>query len=269
MLFLLHAVSRRRGRWVLCFSLSGVILRTVPSLEQQRQEIRRLVDDRSPAQAFTAYYALHHDPRRTALFIHRTATGLPDGFLVRAQTGIDLFRPVVVLSAKTENVAIELCQAGLVANRPYYLVAPLRLGATVNRVLVVTDAEELRVYRLDPNRFEPQLNVLTVSNPAPDGSPRFEIGSNGIVHAAAGVNWRSPNFAEVYVYTEAAARGRGWGKAVVSALVAALLGGGHTPLYVVNDQNAPSITLAESVGFVDTGAREYAGQAVRRVPSSE
>jgi len=232
------------------------------ALSSEQSEARRLLDDRSPADAFAAYYALHHDPNRTTLFIHRNRDGQPDGFLVRAQTGMDLFRPVVAVRAASDEAARDLFRTGLVANRPYYLVAPFSLAQAVNRTLTITDPEVLGLYRLDPAKFDPELNILVVSNPAPDGSPRFEISSNGAVHAAAGVNWRSPYFAEVYVYTEPAARGRGWGKSVTSALVAALLKSRLTPLYVVNERNTASIKLAESVGFVDTGQREYAGQVL-------
>ena len=76
-------------------------------------------------------------------------------------------------------------------------------------------------------------------------------------------NWQSPRFAELYVYTDPAVRGRGWGKSVVHALVGMILKTGRTPLYVVSENNEYSIRLAAAVGFVDTGHREYVGQALR------
>jgi GNAT superfamily N-acetyltransferase len=234
----------------------------VTAIADQRSLIQPLLDEHSPADAFTAYYALHHDPRRTVVFLHYDSENRVDGFLARAQTGLDLFRPVVVLRARHDQVALDLFRSGFSTNRPYYLVAPMALAGTVNRHLQVTDAEVLCIYRLDPGLFAPQINVLVVSNPTSDGSPRYEIASNGAVRAMAGVNWRSPRFAEVYVYTEPAARGKGWGKAVVSALVDDLLSDRLVPLYVVNQDNTASINLARSVGFVDTQAREYAGQVV-------
>jgi len=236
----------------------------VPTLAEQRTQIAPLLHTGSPADAFAAYYALYHDPRRTALFVHHASDGRADGFLVRAQTGLDLFRPVVVVRADSDSTAIELIRSGLIPNRPYYLVAPMALTGAVNRAVAITDAEVLCVYRLDPARFNPQINVLVVANPTPEGLPRFETSANGAVQTAAGVNWQTPHFAEVYVFTEAAARGKGWGKAVVSALAAELIKHKRTPLYVVNEQNSASISLATSVGFVDTGAREYSGQAVLR-----
>ncbi len=235
----------------------------MPNLDA-RTEIRQLINDKSPADAFAAYYALYHDTKRISLFLHHDTAGRADGFLVRAQTGMDLFRPVVSIRAPGDEAALALFQAGLMPNRPYYLVAPLALAGAVNRCLAVADAELLQIYRLDPARFEPQINVMVVSNPSPDGWPRFEINSNGAAQASAGINWRSPYFAEVYVHTQPAARSRGWGKAVVSALAASLLKEGLTPLYIVNEQNSASIKLAESLGFVDTGAREYTGQVTLR-----
>jgi len=60
------------------------------------------------------------------------------------------------------------------------------------------------------------------------------------------------------------ARGRGWGKAVLDSCIAWVLRTGAHPLYVVPERNTPSIRLAESTGFVDTGAREFAVEAVRQ-----
>jgi GNAT superfamily N-acetyltransferase len=231
-------------------------------LAEERRQIQTYLDERTAADAFAAYYALHHDPNRTQLFLHYDSYNHVDGFLVRAQTGLDLFRPVVVIRAASDRVATDLFQRGLIPVRPYYLVTNPALGPVVNRSLTVTDAELLCVYALDLGRYEPALNVLVVANPTPDGAPRFEVRQGDTVFAAAGVNWRSPRFAEVYVYTKPEARGRGWGKAVVNAVCGVLLKQGLQPLYVVHEQNTASISLAESVGFYDTGAREYAGQAI-------
>jgi len=232
------------------------------TLSEQRRAIKYMLDERAPADAFAAYYALHHDPARTVLFLHHSPTQQLDGFLVRAQTGLDLFRPVVSLRAHNEPAARELFRAGLTPQRPYYLVAPVRLASVIHHALNMSDVETLCTYRLDPARFTPDINVLVVANPAPDGTPRYEISRDGVAQAVAGINWQSPHFAEVYVHTQPAARGRGWGKSVVAALVNDLLQRGRLPVYVVNEQNTASVSLAASIGFVDTGARELAGQAV-------
>lgn len=239
-----------------------------PDSDLQRRRARRLIDERSPADALAGYYVLHCPPERAQLFVHPAGDGPAEGFLVRARTGIDLFRPLVTFRAATEAAALDLFQRGLLPGRPVYLTVPEALAFWANRHLQVTDAELHRVCRLDAGRFQPLLNVLVVTSEDPGGGPRCEIRSGGQVGAVAGVNWQSPRFAEIYVYTEPAVRGRGWGKAVVSSLIGLLLKSGRTPLYVVSEANDYSIRLAEAVGFVDTGQREYVGQAVWAGPAA-
>jgi ribosomal protein S18 acetylase RimI-like enzyme len=123
-----------------------------------------------------------------------------------------------------------------------------------------------QVLRLDPARYEPVMNVLVEERPDEQGSPRCEIRRGEQVSAIAGVNWRSPVFAEMYVHVAQEARGRGWGQAVVSACSTTLLSMGVTPVYIVDEHNAPSLELARRVGFVDTGAREVVAQAMLKQP---
>jgi predicted GNAT family acetyltransferase len=106
-------------------------------------------------------------------------------------------------------------------------------------------------------RFVPLINVLVVQSARAEHPPRFEIQSGGKVMAAAGLNWRSPHFAEVYVYTEPEAKRRGWGQSVLSACTTALLQQGLIPIYMVEGDNIASIRLAESLGYRDTGARHF------------
>ena len=230
-----------------------------------RSALQPLLNDRSPADALAAYYAFHHSPDRTELFAHYSGErGRADGFLVRARTGLDLFRPLVTFRADAEAVAQALFQDGLPPHRPVYLVAPEGLGEWAAKFLTLADMELHRVYRFDPDRYKPEINVLLMSTVGPDGTPRFEIRSAGNKPGAvAGVNWQSDRFAEIYVHTEPAVRGRGWGKAVVSALARQLLQAGRSPLYVAAQTNEYSIRLAESVGFIDTGYRELVAQGVR------
>jgi ribosomal protein S18 acetylase RimI-like enzyme len=222
-----------------------------------------LLDERSPADALATYYAVHAAPERTHLYLHTAESNRTDGFLVRARTGMDLFRPLVTMRAATEAAAHALIAEGMPAGLPVYLTVPEPLAVWVNKLLTVTDAEIHHVYKLEMERYQPMVNVLTVTSDDPSGGPRCEIRSRGELGAVAGVNWQSPRFAEVYVYTDPRVRGRGWGKSVVSTLVGLLLNSGRTPLYVVAESNDYSIRLAEAVGFVDTGLREYVGHAVR------
>jgi ribosomal protein S18 acetylase RimI-like enzyme len=228
-----------------------------------RAGLRPLLDERSEADALAVYYAFHHPDDRTELFVHGEDAGRTDGFLVRARTGLDLFRPLVTFRAKTEDAARALFREGLLPGRPVYLTVPIELAGWANKYLVVTEAELNLIYRLDARRHRPEINVLVLHSAGPDGTPRCEIRSGERVGAAAGVNWQSPRFAEVFVHTDPAARGRGWGRAVVSAVAGRLIEAGRIPLYIVAESNAASIRVAEAVGFEDTGLREYVGYAAR------
>ncbi len=56
--------------------------------------------------------------------------------------------------------------------------------------------------------------------------------------------------------TQAGYRRRGYGRSVVAALAGEIMQHGRRPLYAVARDNAASIDLAVSVGFVDTGYRQ-------------
>ena len=47
------------------------------------------------------------------------------------QTGIDLFRPLVTLSAPDEATVGDLVHAALAHNRPYQIIVPLALASAV------------------------------------------------------------------------------------------------------------------------------------------
>ena len=224
--------------------------------------IQPLLDPRSAADALATYYAFHHPANRTELFVPEAAADA--GFLVRARTGMDLFRPLVTFRASEERVARELFSAGLVPGRPVYLTVPEALAAWVNRHLSTSDAEIHRVYRCPPDRHRSEINVLVQTGRDEDGAPRCSIETEARLGAVAGVNWQTPLFAEIYVNTDPAVRHRGYGRSVVNALTGLLLKDGRTPLYVVAEGNDASIRLAEAVGFEDTGLREYVCQAVRQ-----
>jgi len=231
-------------------------------IEELRRQVRPLLDLSAPRDGLAAYYCLYHDPARTRLYVEREK-GRTEGFLAVCQTGRELFRLLAVLRARSLSAAMALLQRGLYPRRPYYLVTTMDLQPAVEAVLKIEQVQINRVYRLEPRRYAPVINVLVVPIPAPDGSPRFVIRFQGKVAAEAGTNWQSPHFAEVYVWTAPEARGRGWGRAVLDSCLAWVLRSGAQPLYVVPEGNEPSIRLAESVGFVDTGAREFAVEGVK------
>lgn len=230
-------------------------------LSQQRTSIQSLVDTTSPADASTAYYALYHDQSRSNLFIHTDAQHKAIGFVGRFQTGLDLFRPVICMRCWQAEVAADLLADALIVGRPYILFSNLNQLPFVGGSLQITNERILSIYALDPARFKPIINVMVVQKTAPDGTPRAEINSNGL-KAAAGVNWQSPGFAEIYVHTEGEARQRGWGTSVVAACTERILRSGRVPIYLVEPNNEPSVKLASSLGYIDTGARQVLADAM-------
>ncbi|MBN1178405.1 MAG: GNAT family N-acetyltransferase [Anaerolineae bacterium] len=229
-------------------------------LIELRRRARLMLDLSAPRDALAAYYALYHDAARTHILIE--GTGRVEGFLAICRTGHDLFRPFAVLRARSDLAAAALLDRGLTPHRPYYVITTPDLQAIVEDVLSVYKAGANRIYRLALSRYAPSVNVLVVAVPRPEGAPHFVIRSEGRVVADSGVNWISPHFAELYVNVAPQAQGRGWGKAVLEACTSWVLRTGAQPLYVVSEENAPSIGLAESVGFVDTLSRELVAEGV-------
>ncbi len=234
------------------------------SLAVKRTRLQRanLLSLTAPRDALTAYYALYHDPKRTQLWLHEDRAGRIDGFIAVCQTGFNLFRPTVVLRAPGFETVTRQSRQALQPGRPYYIVTTPCLRPAVQAIMRLEQEEQNRVYRFDPARYRPEINVLVQPLQTPDGSPKFVIRSQDQVAAEAGVNWRSPNFAELFVHVQPQARGRGWGKAVLGALTITLIQSGVQPLYMVSEGNTASLRLAQSLGFVDTGALEFAASGV-------
>ncbi len=234
------------------------------SLETLRAQVRPLLSLSAPADALYVYYALHHDPQRTRLYVHTGASGRADGFVAVCQTGQRLFQPTVILRTPSAQAAVELLRKALVPGRPYYLITTPDLRDAVAEVVTIEQPQHNRLFTLDLARFEPQINVLVVAEQGLYGLPRFVIRSGGEIAAEAGINWHSPHFAELAVVTRPTAQRRGWGRAVVSACTQWVVQSARRPLYVAEEHNTASMALADAVGYVDTGVREYAGDAICR-----
>ena len=227
-------------------------------INEQRRAIRHLLRSDDASDALASYYALWHDPRRTKLIVqYGPERAAAEGFIALARTGADLFRPVVTLRANSKDVAARLLQTALAPNRPYQLVVPIQFASTLRERLELTQPQLHHVYQLRPSLFQPVVNVLLQHSAGPDGAQRFRIESQGELMALSGTNWRSPTFAEVFVYVHPHAQSRGWGKSVVSACTADLLKQRLRPLYLVESDNHTSTRIAEALGYVDTGAREF------------
>ena len=234
------------------------------TLATLRDRVRPLLNVSAAADALYVYYALYHDPKRTQLYVSEGAAGRPVGFVAVCQTGQRLFQPTVLLRTSDARAAVNLLRRALTPGRPYYAVTTPDLRQAVLSVLEIEQPERNHLYRLDLARIEPSINVLVVAEQGLGGLPRFIIRSQEEVAAEAGINWASPYFAELSVQTKPAARGRGWAAAVVAACSRWVIRSGRQALYVVNDQNAPSLAVAKATGYADTGVREFAGKGVCR-----
>ncbi len=235
------------------------------SVHELRVLARQLLDTSSPADAPTAYYALFHDAARTVLYTAEDAEGRVTGFISVCQTGLDLFRPLVTLRCLDEASAAMLIARALAPGRPYILFARMDQLPLLSAHLDIDNVRALRIYRLNPRHFRPPLSVLVQTTHTPDGAPRWLItGAQG--RAVAGLNWRSPAFAEIYVQVDEAVRGRGWGADVVAAATQDVLAEGCVPLYLVGEGNAASARLAEKLGYMDTGAQQVLANIVLQTP---
>ena len=230
------------------------------TLGDRRALIAPLFDPNSAADAPTAYYALYHDPARSTLAVRQG-----EGFVGRFQTGIDLFRPVVVMRCFAPEPAADLLEEALVVARSYVFFASLSQLSLIGGSLALTHERVLSIYTLDPARFVSQINVTVVDKTAPDGTPRCEIpAASGQTEpsAVSGVNWQSPGFAEVYVNTLPEFRHHNFGQRVVTRCTERVLKAGRIPLYLVEPNNEASVKLAAKIGYVDSGARQVIADAV-------
>ena len=232
------------------------------TLYADRQAIAPLLRDHSPEDALAVYYALHHSEIRTQLTVHRDERGHALGFMAVCQTGFDLFQPLAVLRAPTANgadVVAWLLRNGLSPARSYHVLVPPALAPVVEAEMNVASSAIHLVFEARPAIFKPVINVLVTSSRGPDGGTRFAIraADSGVV-AESGTNWRTDEFAEVFVHVEIAAWGRGLGKSVVSACTAHLFESNLRPLYFVDQDNTESVAIAEALGYTDTGTRERA-----------
>ncbi|NJN54939.1 MAG: GNAT family N-acetyltransferase [Anaerolineae bacterium] len=205
------------------------------ALTQQRRAIYHLLDEANAADGMAAYFAFYHADNRTILRPYPYAAIRAEGYVALSRTGMDLFRPFVTLRLPIHNMQIstDVIYEAIDAGTAVILNAPARYAPLLRALFDIQSEEELSLYRLQANQFEPILNVLVTQDKAPNGLPRFSIRDreNDIIGASATLNWQSPSFAEIGVTTQPGYRRRGWGRSVVSAMANYLLENGrHPPL---------------------------------------
>jgi RimJ/RimL family protein N-acetyltransferase len=229
------------------------------SLATQRALVEQLLTP-APSDAVSWHFALEHDTQRTRLHVLIDSSGRPSAFVAICQTGLDLFRPFVVMRGRDESALREALRTALTPGRSY-LFSALPSDRPALTALCDLESEQVNaIYTLRAADFQPVVNVLVQTSRTPDGMLRAVIRArDGATVAEAGTSWISARYAEVFVRVVEAARGRGLGKSVVSAVCAQLLESGRTPLYIVSPDNQPSVGLAVRLGFRETGAHELSG----------
>lgn len=211
-----------------------------------------------PGDAVAAYYALEHDARRVRLHV-APAGGAPAAFVAVCQTGLDLFRPLVV--TRGEGAALrDALRAALTVGRPCLFSVPVTSSDDVAAVADVASPTVSRALVLEPGALQAVVNVLVQTSRTPDGQIRALVrGRDGAPAAEAGTSWIGARYAEVWARVREGARGRGLGKSVVSAVCAEIHALGRAAIYVTGQDNGPAIGLARRLGFRDSGVAEWSG----------
>lgn len=222
---------------------------------EDRALLEPLLNQRAASDAIITYYALKHPARKVNLYAALGSGSKPNSFLVLAQTGMDLFRPLVIPFVASPEALNQLMDIALAPERSFILQMPLEQREWLDPIFKLSNPRVSELLRLDPGVFEPILNVLVLEVNTPDDFPRYEIRSTSGAYAAAGVNWVGDEFAEVYVEFDKEAVERRFVVSVLSALCNNLLEQKHVPVFLREDDSAITYQALENVGFRSTGNR--------------
>lgn len=228
----------------------------------ERGRLAPLLNLQSPGDATAAYYALDHPADRVRLYVDVAGNGSPRGFLVLAQTGLDLFRRLAVPFAGSPYVLASLLRRALQPGRPALLLLPLEQQAWIEGWLDLSEIRVSDIYRLHSAQYQPVPNVLVSASTSPQGGPRFEIRSPAGGHAASGVNWSGSHYAEVYLEADRDGRARGFAKSVLAAIAGQLLTERQIALYRIDEADSAAQAEAFEIGFRRTGDRVLLAQAI-------
>lgn len=219
----------------------------------------------TPADALAAYFALEHDPRRTRLVVRADSAGRVAAFVAVCQTGMDLFRPLIVARGDDSAALRDALREALAPGRQYLFSIPPLIRPDLEAVAHLHGEIMVATFALQRADFKPVVNILVQTSRTPDGQLRASIPARGEGLAAeAGTSWISSRYAELFVSVVESLRNRGLGRSVVSAVSAQVLDMGRVPLYMTGEDNAPSRRLALALGYHDTDARDLTGACARR-----
>lgn len=120
----------------------------------------------------------------------------------------------------------------------------------------MSPASTIPTSKLGAADFSRMLSLVDIARPGPLGPRAMELGDfygvfdGDSLVALAGERLRLEGYTEIAtVCTHPDYRGRGYAKAVVSAVAGRVVASGSTPFLGVDDGNAPAIRLYEQLGF--------------------
>jgi hypothetical protein len=228
----------------------------------KRSVLEPLLNKYTVKDAMVAYYALDHPADKTRLFGYSGSGEKPTDILVIAQTGFDLFRPLVVPFVSDRRALKYLIQTALSPQRNYLVTIPLDQSDILEGVVDVTEPRVNEIHRLDLGFYDRVMNILAVRNENSSGWPRYEINSRKGGFAAAGVNWLSTHAVEIYTDADEEGRNRGFVTSVLSHIIEELMNEDRMILHRLDVEDARGYMDAFSVGFRPTGVRTLISQIV-------
>lgn len=226
-----------------------------------RDRLAGLINEGAVLDAMAGYYALHHPEDRVKLFGFYPNDEPPTAFLVLAQTGFDLFRPLALPFVGHGEAMDALLRFGLEPRRPVVLDIPVEQRDWAERSVSLRAPAVAEIYRVEADRFEPMINVLITEVSTSTGWPRFEIQSRAGGRASAGVNWLGPRHAEIYIDADEEAHKRRFDQSLLATISGRLMEARKIPLLRVGDKDTERAARAMEVGYRPTGVRMVSAQA--------
>jgi hypothetical protein len=225
---------------------------------ENRGELARIINQRSPQDAFAAYFALEHPADRVRIFVSRSNASKVVGFLIKAQTGYDLFRPLLIPFTVSSQDLNSLLEAAVIDTQQALISLPKDQIEQVSKHFRIEAKSVSELLRLDPKSYKQIINVLVMGEDTAMGWPRFEVRSGELVVAATGVNWSGERFSEIYI-EQLPDLTQDYASSLLSAIAGRLLKERKIALLRLAENERRFSAAAQEVGFKPTGARMVVG----------
>lgn len=217
------------------------------------ESILRLVVKESPQDALACYYLFENEESRVVA----EGGGRGRAFVVSAPNPFDRERPVVIARGDPPALVVPLLREALRPGEEYVFVVTPELAEPLRGALEIRMQTTSAIYSVTRATFSPRPATGERVELEEGDVLKYCVRRGGDVLSTAGVLWASDRFAELFVFTQTEARGRGLGRAVASACTAHCLEQGITPLYIPEESDQNTIAVCRSLGYRPTGHRDY------------